>query len=216
MANGRRVHCPELTGRDERGNPLRECHQHAHIWPVDLDSDGKIDHFIVYAGMGLGQAAQQAIRNVRSVWTKKGTNDLQLALAGMGDLDVFRGLPDPLGRRIRQLLGPTEGARLWESITPFVPPRFLKRRGANTLLGQINAELASRGISPAEQVDPLPHTPESLRLRHYIRARRQGGGPPPIDVGYGLRLTFPEPVRGPIALGYASHYGLGLFAAINE
>ncbi len=215
-ANGRRVQCPELTGRDPRGDPLQECHRHAHIWPVDLDADGKIDHFIVYAPMGLGQAAQKAVRNVRSMWTKKGTDDLQLALAGMGDMETFRALPAPLGRRIERLLGPRQGARVWTSVTPFVPPRFLKRRGANTLRGQINAELASRNLPPVEQLDLLPRNPESLRLRHYIRSRRRGGPPPPIDVGYGLRLQFTKPVPGPIALGYASHYGLGLFAALDE
>jgi CRISPR-associated protein Csb2 len=26
-----------------------------------------------------------------------------------------------------------------------------------------------------------------------------------------FRLTFRQPVRGPIALGYSSHFGLGLF-----
>ncbi len=215
VANGRRVHCPELTGRDAKGNPLQECHQHAHIWPIDLDGDGKIDHFIVYAPMGLGQAAQEAVRKVRSMWTKKGTGDLQLALAGMGELEMLRSLPPPLNHRASQLLGPRDGARVWVSVTPFVPPRFLKKRGANTLLGQINAEMASRRLPPVEQLDPLPRTPTSLGLRHYVRSRRRGGAPPPIDVGYALRLTFSEPVLGPIALGYASHYGLGLFAAVD-
>ena len=215
-ANGERVYCPELTGRDEQGAPLRQCHQHAHLWPVDLDEDGRLDHFIVYAPMGLGARAQQAIRRVRAMWTRKGENDLQLALAGMGGLDTLRGLPAHLGRRMGQLLGPPQGARVWMSVTPFVPPRFLKQRGANTLLGQINAELASRQLPPVEQLDPMPHTPSTLRLRHYTRTRRRGGASPPVDVGFALRLQFSEPVLGPIALGYASHFGLGLFAALEE
>lgn len=32
-----------------------------------------------------------------------------------------------------------------------------------------------------------------------------------MDMGFGLRLEFAEPVAGPLMLGYASHYGLGLF-----
>ncbi|WP_437327115.1 hypothetical protein [Sorangium sp. So ce381] len=35
---------------------------------------------------------------------------------------------------------------------------------------------------------------------------------PPAATSLGLRLTFAEPVRGPIALGYASHFGLGATA----
>jgi CRISPR-associated protein Csb2 len=50
-------------------------------------------------------------------------------------------------------------------------------------------------------------------LRHYVRRRQRGGGPPAVDVGYALRLRFAEPVQGPLTLGYASHFGLGLFVA---
>ena len=162
VAKGRRVHCPELTGRDEQGEPLRDGHRHAHILPVDLDADGHLDHIIIYAPMGLGEAAQRAIRTLRRTWTKGGVGELQLALAGSGDLDALRSLPAPLDRRIEQLLAPRNGARVWVSVTPFVPPRFLKRRGANTLVGQINAELASRGLPPVEELDVLPAAPKRL------------------------------------------------------
>jgi len=30
-----------------------------------------------------------------------------------------------------------------------------------------------------------------------------------------MHLTFPTPVTGPISLGYASHFGMGLFAAAD-
>jgi CRISPR-associated protein Csb2 len=210
---GELVDCPELTGRDQQGKPLQLCHRHAHILPVDLDADGHLDHLIIYAPMGLGEAAQRAIRSLRRTWTKGGVGDLQLAMAGSGDLCTLRSLPAPLDRQIERLLGPRQGARVWASATPFVPSRFLKRHGANTLLGQINAELASRRLPPLEQLDELPRKPETLALRHYVRYRQHGGTQPPINVSYALKLQFAEPVHGPITLGYASHYGLGLFAA---
>jgi CRISPR-associated protein Csb2 len=31
-----------------------------------------------------------------------------------------------------------------------------------------------------------------------------------------VSLTFERPVRGPIALGYGAHFGLGVFAAVSE
>ena len=49
-------------------------------------------------------------------------------------------------------------------------------------------------------------------MRHFIRVRRHGGSAPPVDVGYALRITWKEPVPGPIVLGYGCHFGLGLFA----
>ncbi len=210
VAKGQRVHCPELTGKVEDGRPLCDGHRHAHMLPLDLDNDGRLDHIVVYAPMGLGDAAQRGIRTLRRTWTKGGVGNLQLAVAGSGDLEMLRRLPEPLAGEIEKLIGPREGSQSWTSITPFVPPRFLKPRGKNSLLGQVNAELESRGFIHAEQIDVLPK--ESTALRHFVRRRQRSGDSPPVDVGYALRLTFAEPVFGPVSLGYASHFGLGLFA----
>lgn len=218
LGRGRRVCCPELTGKDEHGNPLRDHHEHAHTLPVDLDGDGRIDHIIIYAKMGLRDAAQRAIRTLRRTWTKGGVGDLQVAVVGSGDLEMLRKLPWPFNEHIEGLLGPPEGSRVWKSATPFVFSRFLKPRGKNNLIGQINAELGSRQLPEAVdvRVDPIL----TRELRHFVRRRNHGGVPAPVDEGYGLQLTFAEPLalrtHGPLALGYASHYGLGLFMAADE
>jgi CRISPR-associated protein Csb2 len=209
VGKGCPVHCPELTGKDEGGQPLSDNHAHAHTVPVDLDGDHRLDHLIIYARMGLGEAAQRAIRTLRRTWTKGGVGDLQLAVVGAGDLGMLRRLPPPLDRQITELLGPAHGCRIWESATPFVPPRFVKARGKSTLLGQINAELASRGYPPVATMEIDAELTRSFR--HHVRRRIRGGVPPFADIGFGLRLTFSESQHGPIALGYASHYGMGLF-----
>jgi CRISPR-associated protein Csb2 len=214
VGNGHRVQCPELTGKDERGRRLQDHHEHAHTLPVDLDGDGRLDHLIVYAKMGLGGDAQRAIRTLRRTWAKGVAGEIQLAVVGYGALDTLRKLPPPLRFHVDQILGPDGGTRFWESSTPFVPPRFLKPRGNNTLSGQVNAELASRRLPEAERVDVCPDL--TRRLRHHIRRRKHGGLPPPIDMGYGLRLTFSKPIQGPLMLGYGSHYGLGMFSALAE
>lgn len=207
------VHCPELTGRDERNRPLRDGHVHAHILPLDLDGDGHLDHLMIYASMGLGNAAQRAIQNLRRTWTKGSVGEIQLAVVGSGDLAMLRQLPPPLDRQVTSLLGSTGGSRIWESVTPFVPPRFLKRRGKNTLPGQINAELASRRLPEALSVQVDADL--TRELRHYVRRRRRGDCSPPNDTGFALRIVLSEPLRGPLSLGYASHFGLGFFQAIE-
>ena len=214
VGKGFSVHCPELTGKDEHGRPLRNNHGHSHTVPVDLDGDGHLDHLIIYSSSGLGDAAQRAIRTLRRTWTKGGVGDIQLAVAGYGDLAMLRQLPPPLHRHIELLLGPVEGSLVWESVTPFVPPRFLKPRGKDTLLGQLHAELASRRLPEVASA----HVDADLtrKLRHHVRRRNHGGVPPVVDIGYGLRLTFSEPVHGPVLLGYASHYGLGMFRCACE
>ncbi|MFQ3650542.1 MAG: type I-U CRISPR-associated protein Csb2 [Gemmataceae bacterium] len=211
LGNGLRVNCPELTGKDEFDRPLHDHHEHAHTIPVDLDGDGRLDHIIIHAAMGLRDRAQRAVRTLRRTWTKGGAGDLQVALVGSGDLDMLRRLPPPLSMQLDAILGPPEGAQVWESVTPFVLPKTLDRRSRRSVSGQVNAELASRRLPEAVHVDIDLELTRSLR--HFVRRRTHGGVPPRVDAGYGLRLHLREPIRGPLLLGYASHYGLGLFRA---
>jgi CRISPR-associated protein Csb2 len=53
----------------------------------------------------------------------------------------------------------------------------------------------------------------ATRWRHYRKARGQGAPQPPVEAGFGVRITFREVVRGPICLGYGGHFGLGGFGA---
>lgn len=205
-------HCPELVGKDEKGAPL-VGHRHAHLLPLDLDNDGHIDHVVVHAAMGLGARAQQAVRRLRATYMKGGVGELQVAVAGIGTLDDLRSVDARHAGAVAGLLGPAKGGSLWISRTPFVPPRHIKPRGNSSVVGQIEAELASRGL-PRAKVELLELNAERLALRHFVR-RRSRGPQPAVDVGLGVRLVFDEPVRGPIALGYGSHFGLGLFAAIE-
>lgn len=211
LGKGHRVNCPELTGKDELNQPVHYHHEHAHTIPVDLDGDGHIDHIIIYAAMGLRDEAQRAIRSLRRTWAKGGTGDLQVAVVGSGDLDILRRLPPPLNLELEGILGPPDGAQVWESVTPFVLPKTLDRRSKRRVIGQVNTELFSRRLPSAASVEiDLELT---RPLRHYVRKRNHGGAPPKVDAGYGLRLHFAEPIQGPLLLGYASHYGLGLFRA---
>jgi hypothetical protein len=97
-------------------------------------------------------APRLALGRVRKMYRGTDLPDLFVTLVGLGKREDFEAtVPE------------VRAARVWRSVTPFVPPRFLKERGTNSLFGQ------------------------------------------------GLRLTFDAPVVGPISLGYASHFGLGLF-----
>ena len=217
---------PELTGRDQNRRPLQGPHEHAHINPLDLDGDGHLDHILVWAPMGLGAKAQAAIRAARKTFMKGGIEPLRLALAAMGDLRDLIRLPDEHGRNMAAITGP---ALVWQSATPFVPPRHLKARGKNSLEGQIRAELQSRGFPEPATVIPFApmHRNEGksalsdkmtvgksqkhwIRFRHYILSRKRGPAPP-AAYGFAIQLEFKDPASGPIALGYGSHFGLGLF-----
>jgi len=60
----------------------------------------------------------------------------------------------------------------------------------------------------------LANHPADLNYRHRFRNKR--GLKQPDTHGRFWRLTFPHPVAGPLALGFACHYGLGVFAAKDE
>jgi CRISPR-associated protein Csb2 len=217
LAERQGIHSRALTGCDESGRPLRGPHDHAHILPLDLDDDGHLDHILLWAPMGLNHRDQAAVRAVRQTFTKGGVGPLRLALAGSGGLSDLSGLPGTFGDGLRTVLGSHVAAKVWRSTTPFVPPRYLKKRGRNTIEGQIAAELASRNYpSPAEVRMIDPHEDERARQhRHFVRSRRYGPAAP-VDCGFTVELRFSNPVRGPMCLGYGSHFGLGLFRPVSD
>jgi len=201
---------PELSGCDAQRHPL-QGHTHAHILPMDLDADGHLDHVLLWAPQGFGAAAMAAIRGLRRTWMKGGADELRLALAGQGFQEQLETWPGGMERHV-------QAGRVWKTLTPFVPPRFVKQAGRHSPEGQIRAELASRGFPVPDQIElraypssgDLPDA-QATQFRHFVRRRTRGGAPPPQDLGWFVRLTFPDPVQGPICLGYGGHFGLGLF-----
>lgn len=229
-------HSLVLSGCDEWQQPLKQPHQHAHILPLDLDGDGHLEHILIWAPMGLDAPAQAAIRAARQTYTKGGVGPLKLALEALGDIDDLRRLGGVYGDGLRALFGNPEGSTRWISRTPFVAPRYIKPRGANSLEGQIAAEMASRGLPAPVRVMRLNPVGEGrtsvcladartqagmpalqglgtdwLHFRHFVRTRRNGMAPP-VDFGHALELHFAESLPGPLALGFGCHFGLGLFA----
>lgn len=55
-----------------------------------------------------------------------------------------------------------------------------------------------------------------LASLHFHRFRRKRGLMQPDTLGRLIELRFAQPVRGPVALGFACDFGLGLFASVAE
>ena len=202
---------PEITGCDAARCPLRGPHEHAHINPLDLDGDGHLDHILIWARMGIGPKAQAAVRAVRRTYAKGVGEPLRLVVAAAGDLRDLSLLPDRSGEAIVAITGT---ASVWQSATPLVLPRGMKRRGKRTLDGQVRAALRARGFPDPISVQAIDQR-HQRRFRHYVLCRERGPAPPFVR-GFALRLEFEGPVCGPIALGYGSHFGLGLFQACGD
>lgn len=224
-----------ISGRNAQNRPLKDAeHRHAFWLPEDADGDGEIDHVVVYAREGFDRAVRGKLDQLTKLWIERpgnaGTDDdgpppearqeWRLALEGFGAPEDFRDASRLLGR-----------SRTWESVTPFLAAGHLKAGG---YLAEVRRLLVRRELpEPMEiaflrprssggadsQGDPQDKDIGVMvrgRLRraiHFHRFRSRGGERQTDTMGTFLRLRFAEPIEGPLALGYASHFGLGLFAA---
>jgi len=218
-------------------------HSHAFWLPEDADGDGLIDHVCVYVAMGFDTRVRGALDRLSRLWVrtgapgegadseKGGRREWRLALEGFGTCEEFAQASALFPR-----------ARTWQSVTPFLPTGHLKRTRdaqqtrrtleqgrpvagplaeATGYPREVRRLLQRRGVMASPlikqlQVEILPHIKVNdapRRPLQFHRFRSRGRESATDAHGALLRLHFPEEVRGPVALGYGCHFGLGLFAA---
>jgi CRISPR-associated protein Csb2 len=66
----------------------------------------------------------------------------------------------------------------------------------------------------AERERPFQFGSRRLCSLQFQTIRHDGGGNRGNGSGNAFTIIFPEPVSGPLALGYGSHFSLGLFQPI--
>ena len=223
-STGRRIpRAPKLvSGRDAFNRPLKDAaHLHAFWIPEDADLDGEIDHLIVYARDGIDERVRQALDRLTRLWIPerqrrsgssdddsdgiRGREEWRLALEGFGQPDDFA----PTAPALRR-------GTSWCSVTPFLASGHLKR---GRYQSEVQRLLKLRGGRLAELAEDVKVKEEKSlsvggaiqRAGHFTRSRSRGGERQVDSVGAMLRLTFPDEVGGPLALGYACHFGLGSF-----
>jgi CRISPR-associated protein Csb2 len=183
-------------------------HQHAMYLATSEAKRGVIDHLTIAARSGFDEQDIIALQRLRQLWGSSG-HDLELVLIGLGTPEDYGGFKAPRARALAE-------SRVWESATPFIPTRhtkFVRGIEVDTIEDQlIRACVQLVGARPI-QVSPIGNRAEWARFR---RRRFVGAGSRGPDRAFGARLVFQRPVRGPIALGYGAHFGLGLFCAVEE
>jgi CRISPR-associated protein Csb2 len=201
---------PAFWGKDDQARP-RAGHEHAFFLPADEDGDGRLDHVTVFAPMGFNALERQAIDKLRRLPFGDG-DPLQLLLIGVGKESDFR---TPV----------LDESKVWVSATPFVVTRYPKRRGTKRDRPEdyatpldfarhvLRQELARRPGLP--EVVAIEHEERigarQLRPIQFQRFRRKAGDDGGRRPAAGFRITFAQPVRGPLCLGHSCHFGLGLF-----
>jgi CRISPR-associated protein Csb2 len=218
LSNGSHV----FTGCDSSYKPL-QGHGHAHIFCEShpAPGQGEITNITVYAPMGFPLPEQKALHRLKEIYDESGYS-VQLALLGLGRPEDFGGTSPERGRC--PLLAKS---RSWISHTPFLPARHPKvtragaiKRDATGLQidspeHELRRLLRLAGFPKPVDVEPVPCTRlggQDVPWHAFLRRREKGQGKPAANgAGYGFRIEFPEAVQGPVAVGYASHFGMGGF-----
>ncbi|MDD5317654.1 MAG: type I-U CRISPR-associated protein Csb2 [Candidatus ainarchaeum sp.] len=205
------------------GNMHASIHCETNPWDVKSDN-GSITHVSVYAPMGFNAKSRYALDRVKKVWGHGG-HDVKLLLLGIGNPEDFSAPNKGAECRIFQ------ESRVWVSSTPFIPTRHPKiTRGGKPKLDDKGLWIGSpahdlarllvlQGKPAPMKITSVPSTMlggREVRWLKFARERKTGGGRRADTRGYGFIIEFPEPVKGPIAAGYASHFGLGLFVPMKE
>lgn len=211
-----------LAGKNEAGRPL-VGHAHAYYLPSDEDGDGRLDHLTVFARAGFDHDEVRALDRLHHLDTgRKGEerHPLRLLLLALGGLEELSA-------------GPLAPSNVWISATPYIATRHAKTRGrertdmtcAAAQAEFLIADLRKQGhtllpdvFGPADtvQIEPVLDA-GTFRIAgrwrpiQFKRFRRKPGDDGGVRPAGAFRLTFRTEVRGPMVLGWSSHFGMGLF-----
>lgn len=199
-----------LTGKEADGTPLQDDrHPHTRFGILFDEKTGKAARLIVWRNQPFTEEEQRAILNAA---------DRELPIS----FDKAR-RKDPWAVRL-VALNPqtppprgfdTQAYRRWKTATPYVPPRHVFNRQGRVKPGespeeQLQKELARQGIDTSGLTIEIDDREPIWTQVH--KPRRNRNEPTNTEKrGYHASLIFETSVRGPIAIGYSSHFGLGLF-----
>ena len=202
-----------FSGKNSEGKSLKG-HMHAFYLPTYETQNQEIDHITIIASGSFDTNELDALFSLKRLYGPN-TIDIKLLFQGCGTLDNFSNVPI------------LQKSTTWISSTPLILTRHIKYRGKGTDKHvvdspeeQIRNEIRQRYNSTYELKD-LQIDESSTNIYHtntkpidFFRWRKHG------SIGsnnaYKVKLEFREPVRGPITLGYASHFGLGMFVPLED
>lgn len=215
---------PKLSGKDARGKPMKG-HQHAFYLPTDEDGDGRLDHLTIWTPGELNVKEFQALVSIATLNLGGAREKVQLAYQAHGSVRDFVGVSSLFGK-----------SKHWRSLTPYVLTRHIKFRGPKDKNGRKRIVDSPEDQIKREVVLRWPHDPDLIKTeikgpRERIAPMQKGrsSGVRPFDFfryrqsgstgggAFNFEIEFEEPVRGrPMALGFACHYGLGLFVPVLD
>jgi CRISPR-associated protein Csb2 len=221
LAVGEQIHtvlCKESDGHPIFTGAGAQGHGHAHVFSESIENQNAyITHVIVFAREGFDEKAVRALRGIQWTWGLN-KHELRLVLHAIGNPADF---PDC------RLFA---AASIWRSLTPFVSTRHAKtfRDGRpkiddtgwqvgsapHDLLRLLREHTSTAGAQVRcikETLMPYAFGQRAFRSLQFLTRRQAGMGSRGNGTGNAFEITFPQPLTGPLALGYGAHFGLGLF-----
>lgn len=183
------------------GHGLGPGDRHPHAFFLsEPDRNGRVDHLLLHVSGGLDRDTLQAVGQLKRLYTRDG-REWQVWFEGAGTVEDFH-----------KVSLYTKPAEVWRSLTPYLHPWHVKRGFG--ISEQLRRECRLRRLPEPEDIRFLPEVMVGSRPRrpvHFHRFRNKRGLIQADTRGCFAELVFPEPILGPLALGFGCHYGLGLF-----
>jgi len=199
----------DMTGKDANGDVLKG---HRHTEFLAWCEDDQPTRLVVWRGSRTFDADEQEAILLAAA------RDVSWAAAG-SDFDEWKVRLVPLDRAVPPPPGfGGQSSKVWESVTPYVPPRHHlrggKERDGESMAEQIRREVQGRELAQDVEVE-LVGTPQWVSV-HIPRREANKRAFTGDRRGQMVRLRFTTPVVGPIRLGHSSSFGLGLFRPVEE
>ncbi len=201
-----------FTGKDADGKPL-EGHQHAFFALWFDRATRKAARMLVWRKTPFSHEEQQALLAAAQEPLSLGYNDK--GKDPWRSKDPWRIHLVPLDTTVQPPSGfdPSQQFVTWEAMSLFVPPQHIydrhgKEKPGKSLASQVLRELQSHGFAATNaSIEVLG----SGWVKVHQPRVESGEKTNSTKRGFRIRLTFPIPISGPIALGHSAHFGLGLF-----
>ena len=197
---------------------IQGYHEHAHFFCEPDFETGEITHISVFTPAQIPFEHLLIFAQITEIWS-----------ADFGKFYLEPTNEDPF---LSSLIYGSSSR--WKSLTPFLLDRHLRIKRSEKhdeltynqalereLAKQIKKELTDRNLPEPLSVTFDRKNGVHLNHDHYIswnefrRFRTQSTRRPAIEYGHGFEITFNKKITGPLALGYASHFSLGLFTPVN-
>ena len=223
-----------FSGKEDDGTRVL-THGHCFYLPTDEDHDGRIDHLTLFAADGFDTADLQAIDSLRVLKSRDrddSGHSLQTILLGVGSALEFS--PGPLKPSTTWVSAtpflapdhPKDRGRLRDTERGGNDPhrfllhqvrkelsRWLERAKLHIPVESIAVELLVDEFGITRRLDFKSNTLKERAIQFRRFRQKQGDDGGRRIAGF-FRIQFPAELKGPLALGYSSHFGIGLFVPV--